>query len=494
MTNTSACNKFPDITRRKVLSRIAAATLSTAIPESLVAGNEANYIHDMATAQAAKITAGRNVTLRLLMPQGSGDNLKPVIDAFQQATGIAVAMFQTPVDEINTQLTLDSLSGEGDYDLALPATFGLPDLVASKAIVPLTSYADKYEPPGYRDNILYNIGDSFDNELYGFQTDGDAYLMFYHRELLENAEEQARYADKYGEALAIPLTWQQLDQQMAFFNRPESNLFGGLLFRTPSYLAWEWWVRFHAKGYWPLSKTLEPQIASDAGVEALEEMIRATDHLSPDARNLGLFENWERYSRGDVYCNIGWGGSQKYLNSDKSKMRGRMAYGPTPGGYVNDELLVTPYFNWGWNYVVTASSYEPELAYLFALFASSSKQSTNSVRQAGGYFDPFRIEHYSDPEIQRIYSKDFLTVHEKSLKSAIPDLYLANQGQYFRTLSKWLDRALSGTVNPETALERVAQQWRLISSRSDATLQQSRWMNLRSKYPAEVGSRLRDIV
>ena len=43
--------------------------------------------------------------------------------------------------------------------------------------------------------------------------------------------------------------------------------------------------------------------------------------LSHDVRNsvralleLGLFENWERFSKGDIYCNIGWGGSQKYFN------------------------------------------------------------------------------------------------------------------------------------------------------------------------------------
>ena len=493
MTITKDRREAPDQIRRKILGRIASVTFASAIPESLIAGEASSQIHDIAAAHAVRIRADRNLTLRILMPQGSGENLKPVIDAFYKATGIAVLTVQTPVDEINTQLTLDSMSGEGDYDLALPATFGLPDLVASNAIVPLSSYAEKYEPKGYRDNILYTIGDSFDGDLYGFQTDGDAYLMFYHRDLLENAEEQARYADKYGEPLAIPLTWQQLDQQIAFFNRPEANLSGGLLFRTPGYLAWEWWVRFHAKGYWPLSKNLKPQIASDAGVEALEEMIRTTENLSPEVRKLGLFENWERYSRGDIYCNIGWGGSQKYLNSEKSKMRGRMAHGPTPGGIVDGELLVTPYFNWGWNYVVTTHSSEPEVAYLFALFASSSKQSTASVRQAGGYFDPFRPEHYKDSEIQRIYSREFLTVHEHSLKSAIPDLYLANQGQYFQTLSQWLDRALSGKVSPEVALERVAQQWDLITEQSDTTLQQSRWMKLREKYPDSVGSRLKDI-
>ena len=486
-------NKVPDRMRRQVISGLGATALSSMIPISLNADEDSGQVQRIAASSAKDIAAGRSLTLRLLIPEGCGDNVAPVIKAFQDSTGIKISLIQTPVDDINTQLTLDNLAGERRYDVALPATFGIPDLATSETIIALSDYAKQYEPPGYRDDILYRIGDSFDGKLYGFQTDGDAYLMFYHQELLESPDEQARYADKYGEPLAIPQTWPQLDQQMAFFHRPADNLSGGLLFRTPSYLAWEWWVRFHAKGFWPLSKTLVPQIDSDAGVEALEEMIRATEHLAPEVNKLGLFENWERYSRGDVFCNIGWGGSQKYLNSAKSSMRGRMLYGPTPGGIVDETLLVTPYFNWGWNYVVTASSAEPELAYLFALYASTSDQSTSAVRQEGGYFDPYRREHYEDTEIQRIYTKEFLSVHEQSLISAIPDLYLANQGKYFGALSEGLQRALQGKLKPEIALQRVAQKWNLITERSGSVEQQRRWLNLRAKYPSNVSKHLKDI-
>lgn len=483
---------IPDLERRKILTGIAGATLSCIVPGSLKAAE--GELHQRVTNSAKQLAEGRMISLRILIPHGCADNLTPVVTEFYKATDISIEIVEAPVDDINTQLYLDSMSGSVNYDLALPATFGLPDLVSSGTILPLSSYAKKYEPAGFREGISYGIGDSFDDELYGFQTDGDAYLMFYHRELLESPEEKARYFDTYGVELRIPNTWEELDQQMSYFNRPESNMVGGLLFRTPGYLAWEWWVRFHAKGYWPLSRTLKPQIASDAGVQALEEMIRASEHLAPETRSMGLFENWERFSRGDVYCNIGWGGSQKYLNSEKSNMRGRMVYGPTPGGMVNGELLLTPYFNWGWNYVVTTRSQQPELAYLFALFASTPGMSTASVRQAGGFFDPFRPEHYKDPGIEKIYSREFLTAHELSLKSAIPDLYLANQSQYFRTLSDWLNRALLGKMAPEAALEKVEQQWNLINSRSDHKLQQKRWLNLRKKYPETVRSRLQDIV
>ena len=317
--------------------------------------------------------------------------------------------------------------------------------------------------------------------------------MFYHKDWFENPDEQARYEDLFGKSLNVPRTWADLDQQMAFFHRPDQGRFGGALFRTPGYLAWEWWVRFHAKGVWPLSESLDPQIASDAGVSALEDMIRATEFLYPQARSAGLFENWEHYGAGNTYANIGWGGSQKYLNGPKSKMKGRMIYGLTPCGDLGGVHVSMPYFNWGWNYVVTTASAQPELAYLFALFASTSEISTLSVREQAGYFDPFRPEHYEDPFIQKTYTPAFLKVHQESMKNSIPDLYLAQQGEYFQVLSKWLDASINGDANPKEALERVSTQWSLLNLRVGKEAQTARWKALRAKYPRQAQDTLRDL-
>jgi multiple sugar transport system substrate-binding protein len=189
-----------------------------------------------------------------------------------------------------------------------------------------------------------------------------------------------------------------LDRQLAFFRQPDKGQYGGALFRSQYFIAWEWWVRFHAKGFFPFTDDLTPQINNEAGIQALAELVAASKSLYPGARTNGLFENFEAYGKGDIYANIGWGGTQKYLDS-KSSIKGKRTYGPTPGGSVNGKLLKTPYFNWGWNYVVSTLSPEQEIAYLFTLYATSPELSTIAVRDPDGYFDPFRLEHYTDPEI-----------------------------------------------------------------------------------------------
>ncbi len=152
-----------------------------------------------------------------------------------------------------------------------------------------------------------------------------------------------------------------------------------------------------------------------------------------------------------------------------------------------------PYFNWGWNYVVTSNSANPELAYLFALFASTSEISTLSVRQQKGYVDPFRQEHYEDETIREIYSDEFLDVHRESLKKSIPYFYLAHQGEYFQVLGKWLDAAMNGDLKPQEALELVSTQWSLLNLRVGKKTQKKRWLNLRAKYPREVQDVLADL-
>ena len=481
----------PKLTRRDVLSSAAATAAFAGVPQLSFA--QTPDLIDVVTRRVRDIVGGRSVTLRLLMPNGSGGNVAPVVAAFAKMTGVAVETSETQVDEMNTELTLDALSNSQKYDVALPATFGLPDLVQAGAIRPITDFAAQYEPSGFRDDILFGVGDTYDDEIYGFQTDGDAYVMFYNKRMLQNPSEADRYADLYGIPLEIARTWEELDRQMAFFNRPDDGMWGGLLFRTAGYLSWEWWMRFHAKGVWPFTPDMTPQIASDQGIAALEEMIAATAHLAPETGMLGLFENWERFGRGDVFCNIGWGGTQKYLMGPASAMRDNMVYGQTPGGVVNGVPINVPYFNWGWNYVVTQNARNAELAYLFTLFAATSEMSTLAVQQTDGFFDPFRPEHYSDRRIETVYSPEFLDIHRASMVAAIPDLYLRNQGEYFRVLTEWLSRALRGDATPKEALQRAASQWLLITNSVDRSQQAVRWNRLRGKYPAELRAQLQDL-
>lgn len=484
------------LTRRTLLRGAATGVAAYSVAPMLAGAAAAQAgdlatIHETAAAAAKKLAEGRSVTLKILQPSGSLGNVKPVADRFTEATGIKFEYIEVPNSEINQKVLLEAVSKSGSFDIALPATFGIPDLAESGILVNLDQYAQKYEPADYQKDALYTLGDYYKGSLYGYQTDGDTYLMFYNKPWLEDEAEKKGFADKNGYELKVPDTWQQLDQMMAWFHRPDQGKFGGALFRTQYFIAWEWWGRFHAKGFYPLADDLTPQINNDAGVAALEELIAASQYQYPGAKTNGLFENFEAFGEGDKFTNIGWGGTQKFLNSDKSKIKGKLAFGDMPGGVVNGELIKTPYFNWGWNYIVSSVSPEPEIAYLYTLYAASPVLSTIAVRDPAGYFDPTRNAHYEDAEIKNTYSPEFLVAHKASMINSIPDLYLKGQGEYFDELRVNIAAADAGTKTAKAALDDTAAAWGRITRRMGARSQEVQWRYLKSNYPAGIRDKLK---
>ena len=437
------------------------------------------YHLQVAAAAAAIKTTN---TLKLLLPEGSEFNLWPVIQLFKQLTGIDARIETVPVDDINTRLILDKQLNRMDYDIALPATFGVPDLVEAGAIIDTTDFKTRYEPTELESGSFYTLGDYYGSRFYGYQTDGDAYLMFYNRKLVTEARRE-EFSELFGYDYRPPATWQELDQHLAFFHRPRQNEFGGALFRTTTYLIWEFWARLHAKGQLPLADDLTPTINSEKGIEALEEMIRASQYLYPGASSSGLVDNWREFGKGNIYANIGWGGTQKYLHANKTEVTGRLRYSPLPGGKVDERHFSANYFNWGWNYAVTTASQHAETAYLLTLFAACPTPSTLAVREDRGFFDPFREEHYQDFQIQQVYTTEFLQAHREAMQNCVPDFYLNGQSLYFGQLRKYLNLAISGEMTAALALNTAAASWENTHKTIGYEQQLEQWRHLKHSYP-----------
>ena len=416
----------------------------------------------------ARQIASSSDKLIILYPHGSKENIIPVARAFTEATGVPINYIETTVDDINTHMLINAAQENYEFDIALPATFGIPDLVEAGCLADLTSF---YHQSGHSTTSLYNLGDTYKGKQYGFQTDGDVYLMFYNRLMLDNPEEQQAFAEQYQRPLVLPQTWAELDQLMAFFHRPEQGQFGGCLFRTPRYMVWEWWIRFHEYQVFPVDDQFHPNIANEYGVNALESLIAATQFQHPSASQNGLFDNWHLYSSGTCFANIGWGGTQKYLNN---QLAGKLYHQTSPG---------VSYFNWGWNYVVSEFSPQKKLAFLFCLYATSSIGSLDAIR-ADGFFDPFLSEHYQDPIIQSVYTPAFLQAHEAGMRQAIPDFYVEGQGRYISVLQEAISAAHSGHVSAAEALQFASRRWQDITNSIGRNDQIGQWLRLKQRYPS----------
>ena len=118
--------------RRRFLEGAAALAAAGAIAPYVMnpgraraAGSLADVTKDAAAA-AKKLAEGRKVTLTILEPSGSIGNIKPVAERWTADTGIEIKYIEVPLGEIDQKVLLESVSKTGSFDIALPATFGIP--------------------------------------------------------------------------------------------------------------------------------------------------------------------------------------------------------------------------------------------------------------------------------------------------------------------------------------------------------------------------------
>lgn len=467
------------LSRRKFVERGGQLIIASCLfPEGLFAQSKKlndtiNYIKNKYSGK----------TLNLLYPKGSLANVSVIANSFFQQTGVKVVLKEAELNSISSEMILDSsLKGrDQNIDVALPATYGIPDLVEKKAILNLSEYANKFEPANYRIDCLYNRGDFYKGRFYGYQTDGDVYLMFYNNKISEKY--RVIYENRYQEKYEVPKTWDKFDEQVKFFHKQSSKVSGGVLPRNNEFTIYEFWLRLHSFGFYPLNDDFSSRLTSEYSVEALKNIVELSKYLDPTTRTNDIFDNFEIFSQGNSFSNLGWGGTQKYLMGPKSKVKNSLTYSATPGGINKGKQFNVPYFNWGWNYVVSSRTTKEELAFLFCLFASSPQASADAIKERDGYFDPYRSSHYEDKRIIDLYGSEFLKVHYESLKSSIPDFYVSGNGLYTSALQRGISLSLQGYLEPEKSLKLVSEKWEKITDRIGREQQIKQWKFLKKSYP-----------
>lgn len=481
------------LSRRQFINSFAlAAAYAKFAPGDLSAFAGTVELHIKIAEKVKQLGSSGKTPLKILYPKGSLANITPVVAEFKRLTNREVQLIEGSLDEISSEIVLNKhvSSLAKNFDIALPSTFSIPDLAEANSLLDLTILRDKYSEL-LPDQGLYPNGNGYLNRLYGFQTDGDVYLMFYNQNFFKHPVWSKEYVQKFGQDLELPKTWDELDRQVRFFHRPHAGYYGGNLYRNLNYSIWEFWMRMHAKGVLPFASDMSSRVHEEPAVEALNELVELTKYLSPSVLKDGLFENFQSFSEGKSFCNLGWGGTQKFLEGNASKIKGQTLIDLPPGGVVNGQHFRTPFFNWGWNYVVSGQSTQSEAAFLFCLFAVTPKISTLAVREGDGYFDPFLVEHYNDTKIRSLYTDKFLVPHKKAMEQCIPDLYLKGQGLYLSALKQGVHIAIQGHAPSKIALKKVSEKWDRITESLGRSLQVSSWQKVRESYPSDIKRALR---
>jgi multiple sugar transport system substrate-binding protein len=205
----------------------------------------------------------------------------------------------------------------------------LTKMIGNKAFV-------KQIPPTMKE---YYMGDPTDSgKIWSVPLEADAELLFYRKDLMDDAKEKAGFKKKYGYDLKVPETWAQLRDIAEFFNRPAQDFYGyiskfGIPYDVISWdfnqVLWCWGGEFWDRK----TKTAQGYINSPQAVEAMEFYKGLSKFAPPGWENAAFDETVQSMSQGLVMFAIEWSSfAPSMFNKDNSKVWDKIGVAVPPKG------------------------------------------------------------------------------------------------------------------------------------------------------------------
>ena len=353
----------------------------------------------------------------------------------------------------------------------------------------------------------------WDGEWYGALNDGDAQMLYYRKDILEDPEWQAAYEAEVGEPMPFPIvTWQDLLAITSFFNGKDWNGDGDEDDGISLHLNVGGQGMFHfmtlsapfaitpAEGdditkvtkydniYWFDPDDMTPLINEPGHVAALEflQELSATGSEAQFGWDLGAA--WDNFLTGNAIATFSWGDVGSLAQDpDRSTITGLLGgaripcsttwYDREAGEFVEDAEnpnCVGNTTGGSWFPVMSAFTDVPELGYwLMAMQASKPINTFNvyygwtGVDPGATYtlFDPIgtaTVEDYVNAGFDASDAEEYITGYgENFFSHPIYETYLRvpGTGEYWNILDVRLNQAMIEQFSAQEALDLVAQEW-----------------------------------
>lgn len=384
-----------------------------------------------------------------------------------------------------------------EVDLTIARNHEYPDLYQRQLIEDLTPLMQRFgftlpsEPTaGY---LLVRQQAYLGERIVAIPADGDLPLLYLRRDLLEDAANRARYRERFGRELAVPKTWDEYQNQIAFFHRPQEGFYGALEQRERN-TAWMFWMlRYVSFAATPLlfDAQLHPLINSAAGIAATENYLATLPYSPPKVLDDGSDYNYTMplFMAGKGYATIITPAGGKLFRLDSSAVKNSFVSSVLPGQLQKGRLQRHSMLIYGNNLVIPRSSAHKALAFLYAMWLTDADVSARSVGVPGGFADPYRYNHLRDERIRQVYTPQALDVIERELPSIIPSgTGLPGNSEYLAALNSNLWLAAQGKHSASEAMARTAGDWEQITARYGREQQIRHWAAFRRLFPNEVAA------
>lgn len=472
-------------------SLLAAAALQLAVVSVAHAGEQADRAVAAVRQLIAKGEIKPGTPLRLRAKQG---NMVSILGRdyqlqkeWERQTGILIDASVMPQLD-----SLEFIRSSSDIDLTIARNHEYADLFQSGLIEDLGPLFQRFgfalpDAPasGY---LLPRQQSRVGDHVVAVPADMDVALLFLRRDLLEDPAQRARFREQHGRDPGVPRTWQDYQQLVAFYNRPQDGFYGATEPRE-KLTGWMYWLPRYLSAAVPnqylFDDRMRPLIDSPAGVAATDSYTATVPFSPPQALGEGKDYSYMLpfFVRGNAFSTILTVATAKIAGRDESAIKGKFIAAPMPGRVVGSKLVRRTQFIYGNNLVVPASAPNKALGFLFAMWLADIDNSARSVA-ANGIADPYRISHLDDERLRTLYTPQALDVLKAELPIVAPSgTGLPGNSEYLGVLSDNLWLAAGGRLSSKQAMAKTAREWEAITERLGRAGQIVHWRAVKKLYP-----------
>jgi multiple sugar transport system substrate-binding protein len=386
---------------------------------------------------------------------------------WQQLTGIQSNVVELPLPDVYSKAVAEHIAGSGAYDVLdiLPAW--LPSLADGGVIAPLDDYMAQYMNMADLDDYhpLYKALPTYKGKTWGFFDDGDIFALYYRRDVFEDPALMEAYQAQHGKPLEVPKTWEDYAQVAQFItDQLAPNVYGAAHFRKAGSPGnqFDFMQQYRANGGVLFDDSMKAQLASDAGVRTLTNMVAANAASMPGNNELDAVAVWAAWLQGKVAMIYSWPPSGRmtagYSQSDKainfvpaSTVADKVGYAVVPGN---------PQHAAGFHKALAADSANPEAAYLFMQWACSPPVSLARCMLPYALRDPYRISHFKSELYGQLFptANEYLANLNASANVGVLDIIMPGSQDYYLTIDRMCTDVWAG-ADPMTALQTAAAEW-----------------------------------
>jgi multiple sugar transport system substrate-binding protein len=394
--------------------------------------------------------------------------MQPVIEEFKKQTGIGVGNVQDiSIFDAPQRAMAEALSRSPNFDFFHIDSNMIPSLASAGLLEPLDPYIKKagfaIEAVGDYANFM-----TYKGQTYGIPTDGNVHTQFLRQDLMNDADNQKRFADKHGRKLAYPQTWEEDLQIQQFFHNPDKNIWGsGNLRNRANGVTW-WYMKFYSAGGFPFDNDMNPTIDNPAGQYAVDIYLQEKKSAHPESSGWGTPQMIPRMTGGMVASCQYWDGIIKLNeNPEKSKTAGKWTYGLVPGSDFSGKRLHRSVSSpLGALLINKYSPRKAQAAYL-ALWLGTGKNSTPIVADAVNTFhDAWAKAHMTAEPVVKAYTPGGMKAIEANLQVVSPPVYLTGYLEFQDALGKNLSEAYVGQLPAKEVLKKTTEEWNAIIRRT----------------------------